>query len=180
MTLSQIHLVLIILSYILPIFGIASNSSSKWPSLELFIPIGGHSKSSDPRHYEYETIFLRSFLLFWPLKVSNVSVRVALDGETEGCKHYNMIKSTFEDKGVQGRIPGGVSIQPIQKTGFYRNGADRQQLMMLWADNFTTAEYVGFSDTDTLFLTYVDREDLFEDGKPVINGICLYTYMYAF
>ena len=41
---------------------------------------------------------------------------------------------------------------------------------MLWADNYTNKEYVGFVDTDTVFLTYIDREDLFEDGKPVING----------
>eukprot|EP01036_Dinobryon_divergens_P033676 gene33676-43525_t len=41
---------------------------------------------------------------------------------------------------------------------------------MLWADNFTLSEFVGFVDSDTVFLTYVDREDLFEDNKPVING----------
>lgn len=29
---------------------------------------------------------------------------------------------------------------------------------------------MGFVDTDTFFFTFVDREDIFEDGKPVING----------
>lgn len=38
------------------------------------------------------------------------------------------------------------------------------------ADNYTSKEYVGFVDTDCFFLTYIDREDLFEEGKPVING----------
>lgn len=42
--------------------------------------------------------------------------------------------------------------------------------MMLWADNFTESEYVAFVDSDAVFLTAVDREDLFENGKPVING----------
>ncbi len=42
---------------------------------------------------------------------------------------------------------------------------------MFWADNFTSSEYVGFSDTDAIFTTYVDREDLFEHSKPVINGM---------
>ncbi len=41
---------------------------------------------------------------------------------------------------------------------------------MFWADNFTDAEYVGFVDTDTFFVSPVDREDLFEDGKPVVIG----------
>ena len=41
---------------------------------------------------------------------------------------------------------------------------------MFWADNFTTpnAEYVAFCDTDTLFITYVDKLDLFSDKK--VNG----------
>jgi hypothetical protein len=156
------RLVMILLLYLLTTLG-----TSIWPTLELFIPIGS-KKANHPRYHEYETVFLRSFLLFWPLKVSNVSVRVALDGEDENSEHYNRVKSVFE--GVKGRIPGGISIQPITETGFYRNGKDRQQLMMFWADNFTSAEYVGFCDTDTLFLTYIDKFDLFEDGKPVING----------
>lgn len=68
---------------------------------------------------------------------------------------------------------------------------------MLWADNFTRSEYVGFVDADTVFISYVDREgeaalvtflllshvqslfsrdalhlatDLFENGKPVMHG----------
>ena len=43
---------------------------------------------------------------------------------------------------------------------------------MFYADNFTdkSAKYVGFMDSDTLFHSYVDREDLFEDGKPIIHG----------
>jgi hypothetical protein len=41
---------------------------------------------------------------------------------------------------------------------------------MFNADNWTTAEYVAFADTDCVFITYVDREDLFEDGLPVINA----------
>eukprot|EP01036_Dinobryon_divergens_P026069 gene26069-34674_t len=34
---------------------------------------------------------------------------------------------------------------------------------MFWADNFTTAEYVGFADTDAVLLTYID-------GRPVVNA----------
>ena len=40
-------------------------------------------------------------------------------------------------------------------SSYYRRGIDRQQLLMFWADNFTTAEYVGFADTDAVLLTYI-------------------------
>lgn len=41
---------------------------------------------------------------------------------------------------------------------------------MFWGDNFTNSEFIGFVDSDCAFITYVDREDLFENGKPVVNG----------
>ncbi len=56
-------------------------------------------------------------------------------------------------------------------TYYGRNGHDRQQLIMFWADNFTEAEYIGFVDTDTFFVAPVDRADLFEGQKPVIIGM---------
>jgi hypothetical protein len=82
---------------------------------------------------------------------------------------YNMIVDTL--RAVESRFPGGIYFTPSPPANHtYRKGHDRQQHMMLWADNYTTAEYIAFADTDCVFLTYVDREDLFEDGKPVING----------
>ena len=67
------------------------------------------------------------------------------------------------------RIPGGIRVSHSDPSEWYHRATDRQQLMMLWADNFTSSEY-AFVDSDAVFLTAVDREDLFEDGKPVING----------
>ena len=55
----------------------------------------------------------------------------------------------------------------------YRNGGERQQLMMLWADNYTSAEYVAFADSDSVFLTMVDREDLFEVSVERYTGVCV-------
>jgi hypothetical protein len=36
---------------------------------------------ADKRSDEFEKIFIRSFLLFWPLQVSNTSLRVLVDAE---------------------------------------------------------------------------------------------------
>ncbi len=49
-------------------------------------------------------------------------------------------------------------------------GFDRQQQVMFWADNFTTAEYVAYLDTDALFITTVNPHDFFENTKAIIHG----------
>lgn len=36
------------------------------------------------------------------------------------------------------------------------------QIYHVLAENYTSAEYIGFVDTDCFFITYVDRNDLFE------------------
>ena len=42
---------------------------------------------------------------------------------------------------------------------------------MFYADQYSTAEYIGFGDTDCFFLTYVDVQDIFSnDGKPIVHG----------
>ena len=47
----------------------------------------------------------------------------------------------------------------------------RQQLLMIYGDTFSSAEYIAFADTDTLFVSFVDRDDLFDEkGKPIIRG----------
>ena len=140
------------------------NCDRKWPSLDIFMPVNVISN----RDHEYETIFLRSFLLFFPLKLSNVSLTVAIDIEHSESKQANELKRKFHD--IAHRVPGGVKVALLPESEYYRSGYDRQQLVMFWADNFTSSEYVGFVDTDAAFITYVDREDLFEDGKPVVNG----------
>ena len=52
----------------------------------------------------------------------------------------------------------------------YRTGHDRQQYLMFCADQYTDAEYVAFVDTDTYIHSFVDREDIFHEGKPIVHG----------
>jgi hypothetical protein len=137
----------------------------------MFVPISLNHGPRDSRFYEYKTMLLRSMLLFWPLKNSNLTLRLLFDEEQMAPKQleYDLIRDTFE--GVKPKFPGGIHFTPSPaQNNTYRRGHDRQQLIMFWADNYTASEYIAFADTDCLFLTYVDREDLFEDGKPVING----------
>ena len=162
-----------------------------WPSLELFLPIGlaepiGQHREAEEmrrRNREFGVWLIRSLFLFWPLEVSKVTLRLIFDEEvgptmpkgnrthlyTAAWNSINYYVDAYKkyrpfDPSSLFRV-NFTAISPV-----YRRGYDRQQWVMFWADNFTTAEYVGFVDTDTLFTTYVDREDLFEDGKPVVNG----------
>jgi len=144
-----------------------------WPSLELFLPVYLGYGVKDLRRYEYEVLFLRSFLLFWPLKLSNTSLTVIYDAENESDDKRGLLNDMRETfLGVKERIPGGLRLLGSPPSSYYRSGQDRQQLMMFWADNYTTREYIGFVDTDAVIVTYVDREDLFEgDGRlPVVNA----------
>jgi hypothetical protein len=137
----------------------------KWPSLDIFMPVNLKTRTGA---YEFESYFLRSFLLFWPLKLSNVSLNIAIDAESNSTIPASELYETLG--WVKDFVPGGTKITLLPQSNFYRRGYDRQQLVMFWADNFTDSEYVGFVDSDTAFLTYIDREDLFEGGKPVVNG----------
>ena len=140
-----------------------------WPQVELFLPLATHYSQRDSRYYEYESMFLRSLLLFYPLKLSNSSLRLVFDAESShGNGYYHEIVETFASN--RKKIPGGLFVSHSEPSEWYHRPTDRQQLMMLWADNFTESEFVAFVDSDAVFLTAVDREDLFEEGKPVING----------
>jgi hypothetical protein len=197
-----------------------------WPSVELILPV--YLKEGNKRNDEFLKFFMRSFLLFWPVKESKVKLRVMFDVELRGSALVNTTiqslqylvgnyTASMEEKASTGEgvavtsatshlshkhhhqhkqklhhlhqnndgqqptaaaittstsasLPGYITIDYIPQSVYYQTGYDRQQWFMFWADNFTTSEYVGFVDCDCLFTSYVDREDLFENGKPAING----------
>ncbi len=139
-----------------------------WPSLELFMPMQSFPSPKHPRYYEAEVNFLRSFLHFWPLSISNTSLVLTYDKETSNSQFVKDMTLTMQ--ALSKRLYGRWNMIGIPTFPYYREGYDRQQYNMFWADNYTTSDYIGFVDTDTIFTTYIDREDLFEDGKPVINA----------
>jgi hypothetical protein len=110
-------------------------------------------------------------MLFWPLKASKTKLRFIIDSETVGTEEYKQFRSIVS-RYHQSDINHGIQIStnklPLRWYG--GKGHRRQQLLMFYADGYTNAEYIGFADTDCKFITFVDREDLFEDGMPVING----------
>ena len=139
-----------------------------WPQLEIFLPTCIYKGTKHNRFYELESLFIRPFQLFWPIKVSNVTLTVAYDAEQSLSNHAVSMACSIHD--LQHLMPGRARIVLLQPSSYYRRGYDRQQLAMFWADNFTDSEYVGLMDSDATLITFIDREDLFEDGKPVVNA----------
>ena len=163
-----------------------------WPSLELFLPIAlaePHGKNREAqqmrrRNAEFGVWLMRSLFLFWPLERSRTTLRLIFDeevGPTMPQGNFTHLHRAawnainFYVRQYQKYHPSFLPSSWFREnftaiSTVYKKGYDRQQWLMFWADNFTTAEYVGFIDTDTLFTTYVDREDLFDHGRPVVNG----------
>ncbi len=132
---------------------------SIWPPFDILIPIG-------PAHEEeFRNLFLRSLKLFWPKSQTNLVM--VLDEEMKNREKIAHALSNWT-AGLN-----STKIAYNKPSRYYgRVGHDRQQLIMFWADNFTNADMVGFVDTDTLFVTVPDCEDLFEhEDKPVVIGV---------
>ena len=161
----------------------------KWPDLEIFLPVylnGNVTADNDgiarvhgdvtqkfDRNDEWTNVFLRSFLMFWPVKQSNVKFRVIIDEEL---RNSSLVKNHITDFIDSKSAELGEDFPDINVTydpplvNVYTTGHDRQQYLMFTADKITSSEFVAFVDTDALFHSYADVNDMFEDGKPIIHG----------
>eukprot|EP00112_Aurelia_sp_Birch-Aquarium-sp1_P019081 Seg4654.1 transcript_id=Seg4654.1/GoldUCD/mRNA.D3Y31 product="hypothetical protein" protein_id=Seg4654.1/GoldUCD/D3Y31 len=61
-------------------------------------------------------------------------------------------------------------MNPVPQDIIHNWSKERMYLDMMHADNCTQKEFVGFLDVDTLFVTAVTEDLLFEDDKPVVTG----------
>ena len=163
--------------------------NKKWPDLEIFLPVylnGNVSTDQNgiarvlgdvtqkfERNDEWSNVFLRSFLMFWPVKESKVKFRIILDEEL---RNSSLVKEHVTDFIDKKSMELGEDFPHIDVTynppleHVYTTGHDRQQYLMFTADKITSSEFVAFVDTDALFHSYADLDDMFEDGKPIIHG----------
>ena len=137
------------------------NDVSPWkeiPSLELVI-----RTSSFPMFVRlYSTWFLKSLKLFWPEHRENLTL--VLDEENKKDHDVgNRYSQQWPYPKIFYRKPGDPSI--------YRSFQRwRMFLSYFYAEEYTSAEYVGFVDTDTLFTTVVTPNMLFVGGKPTVQA----------
>ena len=122
-----------------------SNPEKKWP-LSLF----------------YKQIFIRSMKFFWHQENSPIDLAVILDSERKG-------DHTFGEE-IQKEYPYPKVFYEVDEKTYGSKQTNRMQWSMFWADRYTTKEYVGFIDTDSIFVSLVTDDMFFQDGRPSVHG----------
>ena len=111
---------------------------------------------------------MRSLKFFWPK--SSLRLLVLVDEEVPlktRDPFVGRIKKSMEKyvKSIE------IKFNNIPRAVYGGRGHERQQLLLLWADNFTESKYVGFFDDDTLVSNHVLLEDIFDErGRPHVWG----------
>ncbi len=137
-----------------------------WRDIELFLPV---SLKADHRQDEWKNTFLSTYLTFWPIGAANTKLMIMLDEQDRNNSYVPSIEKEFAQHQVLTNR-SRIVFNDVPGIYYANSGWKRQQYVMFYADNFTSAEYVGLVDTDCMFITYVHSSDIFEHGKPVING----------
>ena len=98
---------------------------------------------------------LRSIALFWPKGIGKV-IAVLDNGEEP----------------LAAMLPGWVTAVIKEPESELENidGWHTKEFWNLWADNFTTADYVAFMDTDAPLITLITPDMLFRDNKLIVVG----------
>ncbi|KAL3856471.1 hypothetical protein ACJMK2_011225 [Sinanodonta woodiana] len=109
----------------------------------------------------YDNVLLPSLRYFWP---GNVSIVVVLDQERP---EDHKLGETLSKRYPYPRVAYQNPTDPVI---YHWRGHERMQRDFFYPEDKITKRYVGFIDTDTVFVTRVIPELLFEEGKPVIIG----------
>lgn len=147
-------------------------SSDRWanvPSLEIYIRLYAGSVS------EYWNLYALGHNLFWPRDWKKSRLVLIFDSESErDAMAAAVVESLPPYPVVQFEDPpagGHLCTSPFRSHGY-----TRQIYSSFWADNHTSADYVGIADTDSWFCTHIRPGDFFNsNGKPHIlgyNGCC--------
>lgn len=145
----------------------AASKIEQWPDLELLIPL----PPTDEALEEYASRLHASLEFFWPKQ--HLNLLFLTDGEVDNINSFQSKLLTMANS-----IANKARVE-LNHPLFERGGHNRQQWLMMWADNFTQSELIGFLDTDTVFSTRVALDDLYdEDGKPRANVVYGQPYNY--
>ena len=151
-----------------------SHCASKWPKIEIVIPLQLNNESSD--NADFENIFLRSFLLFWPRNTST-GITLILDYEIRDSPLEQLYIDDVIHKGIEkfGSAFPVISkmYQTVLKKAYRDNGTDRMSYKLLTSDMYVpdSVQFIALADANTMFYTYVALEDIMEKYKPVVHGL---------
>jgi len=130
----------------------------EFPSLEIVIRTNSH-----PSYVRlYSTWLLLSLKLFWPEHLLNLTL--LLDNESQ------------RDHTTGARLsqvwpyPKIAYRKPVDPSVYGHNQRRRMFLSYFYPEEYVSAEYVGFVDTDTMFTTVITSQMLFVNGKPTVQA----------
>ena len=153
-------IVLLISSYLWLKYKLCKHFEEQWPDLELFLPLEPSTEGIS----EFQTLLLPSLAIFWPKRHN----KLVIVTDEEKLRDFTFVYNSLIDYSnlfQTFRIVGNEPLNFMNGTGWHR-----QQWLCMWADNYTKAQYVGFVDTDTVFVTRVLVSDIFKDGKPIVRA----------
>ena len=139
-------------------------SNRNWPTLDIFLP----TDSSSASVREINEWFLPSLFLFWP-NDTNANLLVVSDSENETREEVDRLHRNLTNSFNNMESTLSFEFRTSSRV-FDCSGWDKAQWIKFWADNFTRSEYVGFVDTDTIFVSRVTQRDLFIDKKPIMRA----------
>ena len=128
--------------------------------LEMFLRMSAESTTLLDFYY---LVFDWSLRFFWHNEVSPLNLLLILDDEKEKDHKFG------EEREKVYPFPTLHFEKPNSYYGTY--GHSRMQWSMFWADQYATGDYVGFVDTDSLFISLVYEDLLFEGDKPIVWGL---------
>ena len=99
-----------------------------------------------------------SYELFWPKRYR----RIKIITEFDQLENENFIKKS--------NSTSYITVTPEIPTNKSWTGHTKQQWDMFNADFYSNSEYIGFIDTDAVFITPVVESFIFEDNKPIVKG----------
>ena len=108
----------------------------------------------------YKSVLVQSMSYFWP---SNFSMVVVLDQEKPE-------DHTFGDDVITQFPYPRTCFMSVSAVAKYTD-KDRMQRDMFYPDKCTSKKFVGYIDTDTMFISRITPEILFAGEKPIIVGI---------
>ena len=109
----------------------------------------------------YESVLVQSMQYFWP----DISSMVVVLDKEQNVDHQfgNTINKTFP-------FPRICYMDHLRrdKKGRHKNGMQRD---LFYPEMCTSKKYVAFVDTDTMLITRIVPEMLFDGGKPIVIGV---------
>lgn len=168
-----------------------------WPDMTFFLPIRISTSAEiavQKRVWEWEAVFMQTFLFFWPLRAVKPKLLFMLDEEevihknkvddqkckmsshsqipvSTGCHSSDYKRFTKRLTDYRKRF-NGTGLQLLVDTNSERQfprkawieGHSRSQLVGFYADQYMYSEFIAFVDADCFWTSYVDYQDLFASG----------------